>query len=62
MEQQGVWSRPTVTDVEPLETFYPAEAEHHGYYRKNPNQGYCRAAIAPKVAKLRSQYLEKLAG
>ena len=38
MEQQGVWSGPIVTEVEPLETFYPAKAEHHGYYRKNPRE------------------------
>jgi peptide-methionine (S)-S-oxide reductase len=62
MEQRGVWSDPIVTEIEPLETFYPAEAEHQGYYRRNPNQGYCRVVIAPKVAKLRSHYLEKLAG
>lgn len=49
-------------EVEPLETFYPAEAEHQSYYRSNPNQGYCRVVIAPKVAKLRSHYLERLAG
>lgn len=61
LEQRGVWSDPVVTAVEPLETFYPAEAEHQGYYQRNPNQGYCRVVIAPKVAKLRSQYLEKLA-
>lgn len=62
MERRGVWSAPVVTEVEPLETFYPAEAEHQGYYRRNSNQGYCRVVIAPKVAKLRSHYLEKLAG
>jgi peptide-methionine (S)-S-oxide reductase len=61
MEGRGVWSDPLVTEVEPSETFYPAEAEHQGYYRRNPNQGYCRVVIAPKVAKLRSHYLEKLA-
>jgi peptide-methionine (S)-S-oxide reductase len=62
LERQRVWPDPIVTQVEPLEAFYPAEAEHQGYYRRNPNQGYCRVVIAPKVAKLRSQYLEKLAG
>lgn len=62
MEGRRVWSDPIVTEVEPMETFYPAGAEHQGYYRGNPNQGYCRVVIAPKVAKLRSHYLEKLAG
>jgi peptide-methionine (S)-S-oxide reductase len=61
LQRQGVWADPVVTEVEPLEAFYPAEEEHQGYYRRNPNQGYCRVVIAPKVAKLRSRYLEKLA-
>jgi peptide-methionine (S)-S-oxide reductase len=39
MERRGVWSDPIVTEVEPLETFYPAEAERQGCYRRNPNQG-----------------------
>ena len=51
---------PIVTRIEPLDRFYPAEEYHREYYRRNPNQSYCRAVIAPKVAKLRSKYLEKL--
>lgn len=62
LERQRIWPDPIVTQIEPLEAFYPAEAEHQGYYRRNPNQGYCGVVIAPRVAKLRSQYLEKLAG
>jgi len=49
-----------VTKIEPLKAFYPAEEYHREYYRRNQNQPYCRAVIAPKVAKLRSKYLEKL--
>jgi len=44
----------------PLEQFYPAEGYHQDYYARNGNQPYCRAVIAPKVAKLRSTYFEKL--
>jgi peptide-methionine (S)-S-oxide reductase len=55
-----VWDDPIVTEVVPLTTFYPAESYHQEYYRRNANQPYCRAVIAPKVAKLRSKYLEKL--
>lgn len=61
MERQGVWPSSFVTEVKPLETFYPAEEEHRNYYRKNPEQGYCQMVIAPKVAKLRTEYMEKLA-
>ena len=55
----GVWGR-IVTEVVPLETFWPAEVYHRDYYRRNPDQAYCRAVIAPKVAKLRKRHLEKL--
>lgn len=51
---------PIVTELAPLTEFYPAETEHQEYYRRNPDQGYCRVVIAPKVAKLRQHYLEKL--
>ena len=60
LEAEHVFDEPIVTKIEPLEAFYPAEEYHREYYRRNPNQGYCRAVIAPKVAKLRSKYLEKL--
>ena len=60
LEAEHVFDDPIVTKVEPLQAFYPAEEYHREYYRRNPNQGYCRAVIAPKVAKLRSKYLEKL--
>ncbi len=55
-----VWDEPIVTELVPLEAFYPAESYHRDYYERNPNQSYCQAVIAPKVAKLRRQYLEKL--
>jgi peptide-methionine (S)-S-oxide reductase len=55
-----LWDAPIVTEVTPLKAFYPAEEYHQEYYRLNPSQPYCRAVIAPKVAKFRKQYLEKL--
>ncbi len=56
----GPWGRPLVTQVVPLEAFYPAEAYHQGYFRTNPGQGYCQAVVAPKVAKFRKQFAAKL--
>ena len=41
-------------------TFYPAESYHRRYYELNPEQGYCRVVIAPKVAKFREKYLSML--
>jgi peptide-methionine (S)-S-oxide reductase len=48
---QRHFSRPIVTEIAPLKTFYPAEDYHQDYYRENPNQSYCRAVIRPKVEK-----------
>jgi len=59
-EAQKAWDDPIVTEVVPFTQFYPAEEYHRDYYLRNPNQGYCRVVIAPKVAKLRSHFLERL--
>jgi len=56
----GVFGAPIVTQLLPLETFHPGEEYHQGYYRRNPEQGYCRAMIAPKLAKLRAKYAARL--
>ena len=53
-QTEGIWPQPIVTEVVPLDRFYPAEPSHQGYFRTNPDQAYCRAWIAPKVGKLRS--------
>jgi peptide-methionine (S)-S-oxide reductase len=60
LEEEGVWSDPIVTQVEPLTNFYPAEDYHDAYYRRNARQPYCQVVIAPKVAKFRQKYLSKL--
>lgn len=60
LEREGLWDAPVVTEVVPLETFYEAERYHREYYRRNPDQPYCQVVIAPKVAKVRKRYLEKL--
>jgi peptide-methionine (S)-S-oxide reductase len=56
----GIWPRPIVTQVERLMRFYPAEAYHQNYYERNPYQPYCQIVIAPKVAKARQKYLDRL--
>lgn len=55
-----LWANPIVTQVAPLEKFYPAEAYHQDYFKNNPNQGYCQVVIAPKVAKFRKQFIGQL--
>jgi peptide-methionine (S)-S-oxide reductase len=56
-----LWRQPIVTEVVPFTVFYPAEEYHREYFRRNPAQGYCRAVIAPKVAKFRKDHLARLA-
>ena len=56
----GLWDQPVVTQLVPLINFYPAEDYHQNYFVNNPGQGYCRAIVAPKVAKFRQKYLYKL--
>jgi peptide-methionine (S)-S-oxide reductase len=57
---ERVFDEPIVTEVAPLREFYPAEDYHQQYFRQNPFQPYCQAMIAPKVAKLRARYRERL--
>jgi peptide-methionine (S)-S-oxide reductase len=56
----GVWDDPVVTELEPFTEFYPAEDYHQEYFANNPDQPYCRAVVAPKVAKFRQKFLAKL--
>ena len=60
LERDQVFDAPIVTEVAPFTVFYPAEEHHQDYFRRNPGQGYCRAVIAPKVAKFRKEHLERL--
>ena len=60
LNKAQVWNDPIVTEVEPFETFYPAEEYHREYYRRNGGQPYCRVVIAPKLAKFREEYSFRL--
>ena len=59
-EAAKLYDDPIVTEVAPIDQFYKAEAYHQGYYRANPNQGYCRVVIAPKVARARKVFVDRL--
>lgn len=59
-EASDLWPNSIVTEVEPLDTFYAAEAYHQNYYNDNPNQPYCRAVIDPKVRKFRKSFQNRL--
>jgi peptide-methionine (S)-S-oxide reductase len=60
LNAKGLWARPIVTQVAPFEAFYYAEEYHQEYFARNPTQGYCQAIVAPKVAKFRKQFLDRL--
>jgi len=60
LESERIWDDPIVTEVVPLETFYPAEDYHQGYFRTHPEQGYCSLVISPKVAKFRKAFVARL--
>jgi peptide-methionine (S)-S-oxide reductase len=61
LEAEHVWDDPIVTEIVPLTQFWPAENYHDDYFAKNPRNPYCAAVIAPKVAKARKHFFEKLA-
>lgn len=56
----GIWGNPIVTEVRPVENYYEAEAYHQEYFANNPDAGYCRVVVAPKVAKFRKSFYERL--
>lgn len=57
---EKVYDSPIVTEIKPLDVFYPAEDYHQEYFARNPYQGYCQFVVAPKVAKFRKLYKERV--
>jgi len=62
LDADGPWDAPIVTQVAPLDVFYPAEDYHDAYFRRNGNQPYCQVVVAPKVAKFRQKFAHRLRG
>lgn len=60
ISEARLWSSPITTEVVPLDVFWPAEAEHDDYFVRNPWSGYCQVVVAPKVAKFRKQFTDRL--
>jgi peptide-methionine (S)-S-oxide reductase len=58
--EAAVYDDAIVTTVEPLTQVWPAEDYHDDYFRRNPQNPYCAAVVAPKVAKARTHFFEKL--
>lgn len=55
-----IWPSSIITEVAPAQPFFPAEDYHQRYFRNNPAQGYCAFVVAPKMAKFRKRFAERL--
>ncbi len=53
---EPLWEKPVVTEIKPLDIFYPAESYHRNYFARHPEQAYCQLVIQPKVQKFRQQF------
>jgi peptide-methionine (S)-S-oxide reductase len=60
LDKKRLWKQPIVTEVTPLDVFYPAEDYHQEYFQHNRFQPYCLMVVAPKVAKFRKHHLARL--
>jgi peptide-methionine (S)-S-oxide reductase len=59
-EAAALWDGKITTEIAPLAKFYQAEPEHDNYFARNPYAGYCQAVVAPKVAKVRKSFSDRL--
>ena len=62
LERDKVYGKPVVTEIQPLRSYWPAEAYHQDFFERNPTQGYCMAVAAPKVAKFRKTFTDLAKG
>ena len=60
LDASGAFSKPIVTEITEIETFYPAEDYHQNYFKNNPGEGYCSFVIRPKVEKFKKVFGNKL--
>ena len=60
LNRAHLWEKPIVTQIAPLDTFYPAGDYHREYFLRHPEQAYCQMIISPKVSKFRNQWAKRL--
>ena len=60
LDSSGEYRSPIVTKLEPATKFYVAEENHQDYFRRNPNAGYCKAVVRPKVEKFNTSFKDKI--
>jgi peptide-methionine (S)-S-oxide reductase len=56
LQDSKIYSAPVVTQIDAAPIIYPAEEYHQNYFQQHPNQGYCMAVVAPKLAKFRAKF------
>lgn len=59
-DASDLWPAGIVTEIAPLEVYYPAEDYHQNYFNENPYQPYCMMVVNPKVQKFRKSFGEWL--
>ena len=60
LDKSHQWQKPIVTQIVPLDKFYPAEDYHQEYLSRHPEQAYCQIVVSPKVNKFRKQWAKRL--
>ncbi|MCR9172801.1 MAG: peptide-methionine (S)-S-oxide reductase MsrA [bacterium] len=60
LTNEKVWDNPIVTEIIPLEKFFPAEDYHHNYFESNPENQYCQFVVRPKVEKFKKVFAKRL--
>ena len=58
LARAGTYDEPVATTLEPLAGFYPAARKHQDFVERNPNNGYVRRYVPPKLRKLRAHFPE----
>ena len=59
-EVQARLGRPVVTELQPVDNYWPAEDYHQNYFEQHPGQGYCAFVVAPKVEKFRKTFAQRV--
>lgn len=54
-----LWGKTVVTQIVPLDKFWPADEANQDYFNKNPSAGYCQIVIDPKISKLRAKFAQR---
>jgi len=60
LKADNIYSAPIVTEVEPVQNYYPAEDYHQDYFNNNPGNTYCNLVVGPKIAKFKKRFVEYL--